>query len=261
MRVLVVTGGHPFEREPFLDVFRSFDGIEFEHVEQPDALERIRPGLVGADVVVCYDMPGLRFTGDPNDPVEYVAPPSGYVDGLRELIDTGVGFVFIHHAIASWPIDEQFAQLVGGRFHYQPGSFAGVDYPDSGYVFDVTHTVEVLADHPICNGLPATFDITDELYCFPVDEANVTPLMRTTHPMTADGFHSADLAVRGQRNSSDGWTHPEGSSLVAWTRNVGPGRLAYLQFGDGPGTYVDVNFRRIVRNALVWASHNTAVDV
>ena len=255
MRVLVVTGGHPFEREPFLDVFRSMEGVEFEHVEQPEVLDRVRPGAVDADVVLCYDMPGLRFTRDPANPVEFVAPPTGYVEGLRALIESGVGFVFMHHAIASWPIDEAFAQLVGGRFHYQPGSLNGVGYPDSGYVFDVTHTVEVSdGDHPICSGLPPTFDITDELYCFPVDEANVTPVMRTTHPMTAEGFHSADLAVRGQRNASDGWTHPDGSSLVAWTRNVGAGHLAYLQFGDGPATYADVNFRRIVHNALAWAA-------
>ena len=256
MRLLVVTGGHPYEREPFLDVFRSFDDVRFEHVEQPDALERIRPGTVDADVVLCYNMPGLRFTRDADAPVEFVEPPPGYVAGLRSLIESGVGFVFMHHAIASWPVDEEFANLVGGRFHYQPGSLGGINYPDSGYVFDVTHTVEVLADHPICAGLPPTFDITDELYCFPVDEATVTPLMRTTHSMTADGFHSADLAVRGQRNSSAGWAHPPGSSLVAWARNVGAGRLAYLQFGDGPETYIDVNFRRIVRNAIEWTAAN-----
>lgn len=258
MHFLVVTGGHPFEREPFLDVFESMsstDGSTFEHVEQPAALDRVRPGAVGADVVVFYDMPGLRFTRDPEAPLELVAPPDGYVAGLRRMLADGIGMVFMHHAVASWPATEEFADLVGARFHYQPGRLRGVDLPDSGYVFDVEHTVEVIdPDHPICAGLPASFELTDELYCFPVFDDEVQPLMRTRHPMDPDGFFSADLAIRGERNSNRDWTHPPGSDLVAWTRNVDGGRLAYLQFGDGPVTYADPTFRTILRNAIHWAA-------
>lgn len=255
MHVLVVSGGHPFERDPFLDVFASMEGVSLEHVEQPAALDRVRPGHVDADAVLFYDMPGLRFTGDPDSPLATVAPPPGYLDGLRALPADGVGLVFMHHAVASWPATEEFAELVGARFHYQPGRLRGVDHPDSGYVFDVEHTVEVLdADHPICAGLPPTFSLTDELYCFPVFEDDVVPLMRTHHPMGADGFFSADLAIRGRRNARDGWSHPTGSDLVAWTREVSGGRLAYLQFGDGPITYADPTFRAIVGNALAWAA-------
>lgn len=256
-RVWFVTGGHPFERGPLLEAFRAVAevaGASWAHLEQPDALERIRPGAE-VDVVVFYDMPGLRFSRDPDDPLELVEPPDGYVEGLRQLLADGVGMVFLHHAIASWPTSEEFAELVGGRFHYQPGSLRGVDYPDSGYVFDVAHTVEVVrADHPICAGLPASFELTDELYQFPVFEDAVTPLLRTT-ASTSDGFFSADLAIRGSRNDATGWVHPPGSDLVAWTREPVPGgRLAYLQFGDGPVTYADSVFRQILANAVSWAS-------
>lgn len=259
MNVVVVTGGHPFERAPFVDVFDSYDDLVVDHVEQPAALDRIRPGLVDADAVVFYDMPGLRFTGS-NPPLETFDPPAGYLDGLVELMADGVGLVFLHHAIASWPSRPEFAELVGGRFHYQPASLRGDDYPDSGYVFDVTHSVEVLEpDHPICDGVPERFEITDELYLFPVFEADVTPLMRTTHDMTvgppdAPRFFSADAAIRGRRNDAAGWSHPPGSSLVAWTKAVGGGRLAYLQFGDGPQTYADPIFRRVLHNAIVWSA-------
>jgi len=30
--------------------------------------------------------------------------------------------------------------------------------------------------------------------------------------------------------------------------------IAYIQFGDGPGTYADPNYRRIVANAIRWAA-------
>jgi type 1 glutamine amidotransferase len=181
------------------------------------------------------------------------------------LLRSGVGLVFVHHAIASWPSSPEFAELVGGRFHYRPARLRDVAYPDSGYAFDVTHTIEVLDPaHPICAGLPPTFELTDEVYLFPVFEHDVVPLLRTSHSTSdaeSGGFFSADLAIRGTRNSRAGWDHPAGSDLVAWVRepaDIEDGRLAYLQFGDGPVTYADPVFRRILANAISWAGSRAA---
>ena len=58
------------------------------------------------------------------------------------------------------------------------------------------------------------------------------------------------LAVGGAMFSNEGWEHPPGSDLIAWHRQVGEGRLVYLQPGDGPATYADPNFRRMLMNAL-----------
>ena len=119
----------------------------------------------------------------------------------------------------------------------------------------MTHTVEVLdPGHPICEGLPPTFTLTDEVYLFPVLEADVHPLMRSTYEFVDSNFYSADLAIRGNRNQRGDWRHPRGSSLVAWTKNVGASRIAYVQFGDGPQTYADLNYRRTVANAIRWAA-------
>jgi len=253
-RVAVVTKGHPFEAEPFFAVFDSFETIEWTHIEHPEAIELVQLERSAAfDVFVMYDMPGIAFTrSDP--PVEFTDPPGGYVEAFAALLDRGPGMVFLHHAIASWPTWPGYADIVGGRFHYQPGSLDGVDWPDSGYRHDVTHTVEIVApDHPICRGLDATFEITDELYLFPVFEAAVQPLMRSRHRFTDDGFYSADLAIRGTRYSNDGWAHPPGSDLVAWVRPHETARIAYIQFGDGPATYADPNYRRVLANAIDWA--------
>jgi type 1 glutamine amidotransferase len=244
--VLVVTGGHPFESEPFFAVFDALDGITWAAAEQP---------ATGHDVVVFYDMPGLRFTGgDP--PVDLVEPTAAQREVFEDLCAAGCGLVFLHHAIASWPAWEGFAELVGGRFHYQPSSLRGVPYPDSGYRFDVTHSVEVLApEHPVCAGLGQRFTLTDELYCCPILDDSVTPLMRTEFDTTdTSQFFSADLAIRGDRNSNVGWTHPRGSDLVAWTRDVDRSRLVYLQFGDGPETYANQSFRRALTNAIDWTA-------
>ena len=90
-----------------------------------------------------YDMPGITFTrADP--PAEFPPPPPGYAEAFRRLLDDGKGMVFLHHAIAGWPAWDEYAEIVGGRFHYQPAELDGVAYPDSGYRHDVHHTVEVL---------------------------------------------------------------------------------------------------------------------
>ena len=56
-------------------------------------------------------------------------------------------------------------------------------------------------DHPVCAGLEPTFEIRDEVYLFTVFEGDVTPLMQSHHTFTADNFYSANLAIRGQRDS------------------------------------------------------------
>jgi uncharacterized protein len=252
---MVFTGGHPFEREPFTAMFDEL-GFTWRHVEQPAAAELLSPeGTIDADVLVFYDMPGIRFTrSDP--PTEFPAPPAAMVDGLAALCAQGKPMVFLHHAVAGWPMWEGYAEIIGARFHYQPAVLRGVSYPDSGYRFDVTHRVEVIdAAHPICEGLGDGFDLTDELYLFPVFEDSVVPLLRTTFPMTDPAqFFSADLAIRGSRNSNDGWTHPAGSNLVGWVKHSDRSPVVYLQFGDGPVTYADPSFRRVLTNAISWAA-------
>jgi uncharacterized protein len=122
--------------------------------------------------------------------------------------------------------------------------------PDSGYRHDVAYTAEVLADHPVTTGLPATFDLCDELYLAPVFGDSVQPLVRARHAFVRENFYSAALAVGGAMFSNEGWDHPPGSDLIAWHRQVGQGRLVYLQPGDGPATYADANFHRLLMNAL-----------
>lgn len=246
LHTLVVTGGHPFEAEPFFAVFDALDDVTWTPGDEPAG---------GHDVVVFYDMPGLRFTRtDP--PLELLEPTDGQRATIAELCTSGTGLVFLHHAIASWPAWPAYAELVGGRFHYAPAQLDGVAYPDSGYRFDVTHTVEVLEpDHPVCAGLGTSFTLTDELYCSPVLTDRVVPLMRTTFD-TADSsqFFSADLAIRGRRETNEGWTHPPGSDHVAWATAAGASPVVYLQFGDGPETYADPSFRRALANAIRWTA-------
>jgi type 1 glutamine amidotransferase len=251
---IVLTGGHPFESEPFFAVFDEMEGVDWRHLAHPDAYAHLAATDLSDDVLVFYDMPGVEFTrSDP--PMRATSPPDEVVELFERMTRDGVPMVFLHHAIASWPAWPAFAEMLGGRFHYAPGSFMGQDWPGSGYRHDVTHTMEVLdPDHPVCVGLGGHFTITDELYLFPVDEAAVMPLMRSAATFADTEFFSADLAIRGERGSRDGWAHPPGSDLVAWTTTAGASTIVYLQFGDGPQAYADPAYRRALRNAITWAA-------
>lgn len=258
MRILIVTKGHPFEAGPFFEVFDAL-GHDWDHVEHPAAQDVLTvEGTADYDAVVMYDMPGIEFTGA-EPPVRFQQPTNAFKDGYLDMLTAGRGLVFLHHAVAGWPAWPEFADVVGGRFHYQPAALRGEWWPDSGYRFDVRHTVEVLEpEHPICAGLEPRFEIVDELYLFPVFAGDVVPLMRSTFDFTDEHFYSADRAIRGQRNSNDGWSHPAGSDLVVWVKNAANSPVAYIQFADGPVTYADANYRRVVDNAIRWAASDDA---
>jgi len=255
IRVAVVTKGHPFDAPAFFEVFDAMADVVWTHVEHPAALDLVQPQYASEfDAFVMYDMPGIEFTRD-DPPAKFANPPDGYPEKFRALLDSGKGMVFLHHAVAGWPAWHEYAEIVGARFHYQPAVLDSVAYPDSGYRHGVTHTVEVIdPGHPICAGVDRSFEITDEVYLYPVLEDRVEPLMRSTYDFVDSNFYSADRAIRGARDDRTGWSHPHGSNLVAWTRSIGNSSIAYLQFGDGPDTYADRNYRRILHNAIVWSA-------
>ena len=271
-RVLLITKGHPFAKDDFFEIFdelvrdASSCVSDYTHVEQPAAQHFFHPeNSQNWDVFVMYDMPGIKFNRSQkdreNNPVNFDAPSDAFKRGVYSMLEKGKGLIFLHHALAGWPLWEEWANIIGGRFHYQPATLGGINYPDSGYKHDVKHTVEVVdPSHPITNGIPASFEFTDELYLAPIFEENVYPILRSRHDFSSQNFYSADLAIRGQGFSNKDWEHPLTSNAVGWVKHAGNSPVAYLQFGDGPGQYAEPIFRRIIGNAITWASSNEAHD-
>ncbi len=251
-RILVVTGGHPFEREPFLDTFREWPDLEWTHVEAAEAQEWFRPNLAGSwDAIVCYDMQGIEFRKP--DPPVFHQPPHEYAVGLCEMLDAGQGIIFLHHALSAWPTWPLWAEITGGRWHYLPGVLDGEEWPASGYTREKPHRIQpVIGDHPICTGLDDGFEIVDEVYLHPVLLDRVTPILRTDHDMHAESFFSGEAAIRGRLYESEGWTHPKGCGIVGWVKASGRSPVAYLQPGHGPAAYANRGFRRLLANAVGW---------
>jgi len=251
--ILLVTRGHAFVRDEFYAVFEANPEIEWSGVEHPAAQLMFSPQIArNFDCYVLYDMPGIEFKRSGDGVPTFHAPPQHYKDGLLAMLEEGVPLVILHHACAAWPAWPEWAEIVGAQFLYQPMQSRGIDKPDSGYRIDVQHRVSPVGNHPITEGV-APFDLVDELYLFEVFEDAVTPLFRSDFSFTAEHFYSAKQALAGQLNANAGWQHAPGSNLVGWVKRYRNSPIVYLQFGDGPATYRNASFRRILQNAIRWA--------
>lgn len=254
VRCLVAVRGHPFDRSAFDAVFQSMNGISATMVDQPAAAQLMNPDAMREyDALVLYDMPGLDFTVGKGAPAYMQADPV-VQQGLRALLEAGKGVVALHHALAGWPLWDDYGEWLGGRFLYHPGTVRGEARLDSGYAHNVTYQANVVAEHPVTAGLPRSFPLTDEPYLCEIFDDSVTPLLRSDGDFTRDSFFSADLAVKGRMYDRKGWAHPPGSNLIGWAKQALNSRLVYLQPGDGVAVYEDVNYRRLVENAIRWVA-------
>jgi uncharacterized protein len=261
LRVRVVVGGHGFERDAFDAALRALPGIAIEYDKQPAAALRMNPrDLQGVDALLLYDIPGIDFRAAP-DPPQLLEPPAQFRVGFEALLLDGIGIVALHHALAGWPAWPAYGDCLGGRFRYRPvrdatAPDAASGTPDSGYATDVEYGVEVIdAAHPVTQGLPPRFTLRDEPYRCEVHEVQVTPLLRADARYTNAPFQSAARAVgAADALPEDQWRGPPQSALVAWSRELWSSRIVYLQPGDGPASYGDPQWRRLLGNALRWVA-------
>lgn len=256
-QLLVTAKGHPYERDAFAALFTGLEDFSWSLVEQPAAGHLFKPAMKEQfSACVCYDMPGVDFTAA--DAPGLVQPTEEYKQGFLDLLEQGMGFVFMHHSIAAWPAWEEYAEIVGGRFHYRPACLRGQDWPDSGYRHEVDHQVSTLAEHPVTEGVPVSFRITDELYLCPIFEDSVIPLLHSDYSYREENFYSAKRAVEGTLYSQENWSHPDGCNLVGWIKSYRNSPIVYLQGGDAPAAYDNEHFRRLVHNAVRWVSSEDA---
>ncbi|MBN8458111.1 MAG: ThuA domain-containing protein [Verrucomicrobia bacterium] len=215
IRVLLVIGGHDFEREPFLDVFRSNPEITFETVGHPDAHARLSAEAARSwDVLALYDM---------WQPISDAAK----ADFLARLKD-GKGIVVLHHAIANYQKWNGYARIIGGKYFLANESFDGRDHPASTYKDDVRFTVEVERNnHPVTRGVE-NFEIVDENYHGLWVDPSATVLLRTKSPTN----------------------HP----ILAWARTEQASRVVYLQLGHGPSAFGNTSYRKLLAQSIRWTA-------
>lgn len=257
--LLVVTKGHPFDKPAFFDMFDRMRGLTWTHVEQPAGAHLFnRDAAADFAAYVLYDVPGIQFK-TPKPPL-LVDPPAAMKEGFEQLLDDGKPFIFLHHSIAGWPNWDLYAEAIGGRFFYQPGNYKGRAHPDSGYFFPVKYKVEVLADHPVTQGIESGFELEDELYLMPDLGEDIVPLLKADYPFDQDHFYSAANALNARMWTRDGWSHEPGTPLVGWVRRFRNSPIVYLQCGNDGASFSNPTYEKLLRNAIDWATGPEAAE-
>jgi hypothetical protein len=254
IRVLVVTGGHPFDRS-FFELFAGRPGIRFEHREHRTKTSDAYSNRIAEafDVVVLYDM------------MQQIDEPQR--KNFLELFQKGRGLIVLHHALGSyqdWPL---FEEIIGGRYHVpkvpdlpegvslEPGRLvlefstleqlrqrfqelaktAGKYFekppagpPPSTFQHDVTFDLKVVdSGHPVLAGIKS-FTILDEIYGRMSLRDGIQPLLVTYHPAS--------------------------TPVVAWAKTYGNSRIVTVQPGHGPPGFQNPEFRKLLSNAIRWTA-------
>jgi len=214
LKVLVVTGGHGFQRTLFYNVFDSIPFITYDTLVQPQANALIASQEVSKyDALVFYDM------FDPISPAEQEA----YI----RLLKRGASMIFLHHALVSYQNWPEFIKIVGGQYHTHPVVING-DTLKASYEHDVNIPVKVENNnHPVTRGI-SDFEIVDEVYGGVEILPQVRPLLSTTHPKSM--------------------------RYLAWINHYGNSDVIYIQLGHGPSAYSNPNFRKLLQQAIAWSA-------
>lgn len=215
IKVVIVTGGHDFDREPFFELFDSFEDIEYVEAVQSDESELFED-ISGwnYDLIVLYNM------------TQEISPRRQ--ENFIKLLEEGVGVLAIHHSIGAFQGWPEYKRIIGSKFYLEETQEDGVVYKVGSYKHDADFTLYVKdSHHPVTRGFK-DFLIHDETYKGCVFEPNNRVLLTTNYP-TSD-------------------------EAVCWVRNYKGGRVCYVQVGHGPGVFFDENYRQLICQAIGWCA-------
>ena len=172
-------------------------------------------------------------------------PALPHLEFLKQKMDSGVGLVCLHYAVEvpKGAAGAAFLDLLGGYF-------------ETDWSVNPHWTLDVgsLPQHAITHGV-RSLKLEDEWYYhmrFAPDMKGITPILSAVPPATTlerpDGTHSGNPSVR--REVAEGK-----SQVVAWAFERPTGGRAFGFTGAHfHWNWGDEAFRRIVLNAIVWAS-------
>lgn len=116
--------------------------------------------------------------------------------------------------------------------------------------FQEATLVTLQADHPVMDGIPATFSLTDEWYSFDglPQDYGLTPLMGLD-----ESTYSPLNTVYGEISDLRMGPEPEDHPII-WAGEVDGARIVYSGVGHNQTPYDDPTYARLLTNAFDWVS-------
>lgn len=215
IKVVVVTGGHDFEHDPFFKLFQGYRDVKYVEAAQKDHSELFEDiSNWDYDVIALYNMS------------QNISPKRQ--DNFKKLLAEGVGLVSLHHAEGAFNTWEDYRQIIGARYPLKPQEIDGKQFATGTYDHDMDMNIKVVnREHPITRGL-SDFTIHDEVYKG-IWFAKDNQVLLTTD-------------------------HPKNDVTVCWTRPASTNRVVFLQLGHDSKAYANPNLRELVVRAVRWAA-------
>ena len=216
IKVVVITGGHGFEHDPFFAAFDSFEDIAYVEANQKDHSELFETiDDWQYDVIVMYNM------------TQKISPQRQA--NLKKLLDRGVGLLAMHHALGAFNNWDEFKHIIGGKYQLEETTENGQNIPKSKFKHGLDMKISIEdTQHPITIGM-SDFLIHDEAY----------------------GDYWFD---EKENHLILGTDHPENDRSIGWVRKYGKARVCYLQLGHDAHAYRNGNYRWLVRQAIRWCA-------
>jgi len=216
LKVVVVTGGHDFEREPFFKMLDSIEGITYTEAIQKDHSELFED-ISGwdYDVIVFYSM------------TQQISEKRR--KNFLKLLEKGVGVVALHHTMCSFQEWPEFKKIIGTKYYTKDTMEDGVMCKAGSYEHDIDMAISVVdKQHPITEGL-SDFAIHDEGYkdCWFGQDNHVL--------LTTD--------------------HAASDKTVGWVKRYGKAKICTIQLGHDSKAYENRNYRLLVNRAILWTAN------
>lgn len=215
VRILVVTGGHNYNKQTFNEMLNSLGNqFTWEVVEFPAAFKMFLPENRGNyDVLLFYHM-WQKITPEEQN-------------AFASCIRNGKPVVALHHSICAFDDWEEYWRIIGGKYFHKPTVLDGKEYPACSYIHDLRFNVKVAAKHPVTRGV-SDFEIFDETYKGYWVSPDVKALLTTDEPSS--------------------------TPVIGWTETYGKSKIVVLQSGHDTPTFQNPNFRQLLKQAILWVN-------
>ena len=214
IRIIVVTGGHNYNKTTFNEMLNSLGkNITSQVVEFPAAFDQFQPEQRNNyDVLVFYHM------------WQKITPEQEKV--FAECISSGKPLVALHHSICAFDEWPEYWRIIGGKYFHKPTVVDGKEYAACSYIHDIHFSVAVTGKkHPVNKGVK-NFDIFDETYKGYYTAPGIEPLLTTTEKSS--------------------------NPVIGWAWHYGKARVVTLQSGHDTPTFQNENFRKLLKQAIQW---------
>jgi len=221
IRLLVVTGGHSYNKETFSEMLNSLKPhVSWQTAELPGAYEMFRPeNRDKYDVLLFYHM------------FQKITPEQQ--KDFAECIKAGKPLVALHHSICAYDGWEEYWRIIGGKYFHARTMWDGREQQPGSYIHDLKFTANISpGKHPVTRGV-GDFELFDETYKGYWVDSSVKPLITTAEPTS--------------------------TPVIGWTKKYGKARVVVLQPGHDSPTFRNPNYRQLLKQAIMYVagSHKT----